>query len=309
MTKKKRGILTDSGFTLLEIILVVTILAVVSAFGVGIISSIRGMTDNTATINRMNVIVQKVRDYYRGHGALPASATVSTLTDLVPTGSSALDLEQKYRLDAWGQYFKYYAGATIVGISVDSQNIAGVLISGGPNEVIDSGTTTPFTTAVDDILVPVNVSAQAVEIALEELGVLREKVYGFDKFYNGVDNDGDGLTDEETVGCQAISTTNYTGCPPNPAPYLTDTGNDSNCGGLTLDNIESGSYPVCSALYSNALDFIVNWNRLGDEYLQDPWGNNYVWGDGSLGASDPRYHKFYSCGQNGTPGDSDDIIP
>jgi len=289
------------GFTLFEIMLVMTIIAMVSAFGVGIISSLQGMASTTGTINRMSVIEKKARDYYRGHGAMPTPS--SAPADSVPTEQSLLDLEQKFRLDAWGRYIEYHVNGTdITGVTVDTTSVAGVLISGGPNKVIDTDTTTTaFTTTGDDILVGINVSAQAVAMAIEELITLQEKVNAYDKVYQGVDNDDDGTMDE--TGCSAVTVSS--GCPLSPGTALTT--NDPSCGSATLDAWDSYA---CASPYDNVLDFIVSWYGLGDEYMTDPWDNSYDWGDATTYASsDAQYHKFFSPGPDGTSGTDDDIIP
>lgn len=334
ITGKKKVNFTDSGFTLFEIILVITIIAVVSAFGIGIISSIKGTTDNTTTQNRMNVIALKAQDYYLGHGGLPASSSPGTIVDVVPTEQAHLDLEQKYRLDAWGQYLRYYLNGTdIVGVKVDGSYVAAVLISGGPDEVIDTTIDTTaepgifiYNTTGDDILVPISVSAQAVEVALEELKVLQAKVHAYNKVYEGVDNDNDDGIDEN--GPAAVNV--VTGCPKSPPTSAPLTGpgsgqgnatglvngqgqglglglsevphNDPSTGTFTLDNW--GSY-TCPSDYDTVLKFIVNWYGLGGEYLTDPWGNDYQWG-----GTGTHYHIFYSYGPDGPTGSTnDDITP
>lgn len=327
MQMKKRGL--SRGFTLLEILLAMAIMGVIAVFGLALANSVRNATKTGETQNRMAEIAAKAKAVYRNTETLPAGAGTGAE---VPVGASDLNMEQKYRYDAWGTTLEYYrslvSGSTILDIdyyTVDGKVAGGVLISLGPNQAQDYTTSgTPvdtYTTGGDDILIPIDVSQEAVEIALEELRVLQTKVAAFDALYEGMDNDGDGIVDDGNLtGCDVAA--GGTSCP--PVSGLT---NDPNCGTMTLDQIENapGSYG-CSTQFTSAvngaLDLIIAYYSLGNissdptpgTYALDPWGNAYQWGCGSLCTttwpqSDPHYHKFFSMGPDGAAGGGDDIIP
>lgn len=346
----KRRINTyQKGFTLLEILLVIGIMGVIAVFTIAISHSIRNMTKVNDTRSRMEQIVAKAKEFYRNSGNLPGpgGTTTSTTygtTDIdmgeVPVQTSSLNLEQKFRLDAWGQYLLFHiatftaSGDTdIDGINVDGNGAAGIIISLGPNQTQDyitSGGPTPpavidYETRGDDILLPINVSQEAGEVALEELKELQSKVKAIDALYEGIDNNSSGAPDE--TGCTAASPTTATGCPPTT---LTGSGNnDPNCGTATLDYIEqnNNSYTCGNVTSNRALTAVINLYALANpQYRLDPWGNPYQWGCGTVCTSpyvpcDKQYHKFFSMGPDqtagtkgtappcvpGTPGD--DIIP
>jgi hypothetical protein len=219
-------------------------------------------------------------------------------------GTSELNLEQKHRLDGWGRYFHFNrvndsvhtTRTDITGITVDGKAVAAVVVSGGPDQAIESGNTgSPYATAGDDILLPIPVTEQALAKAIDDLRELQDKTGAFDKIFAGVDNNSSAGTDES--GCVASID-----CP------LGITGNDPNCGTATLDEI--GDYGACGYTVTSAVAFISDFYSLGTSILLDPWLNDYVWGDASTyGPTDPRYHKFFSAGPNSTAGDSDDIVP
>ena len=110
------------------------------------------------------------------------------------------------------------ANTDIDGLIVNGKNVAGVIISGGPDQNIDTvagGTgSNEFDTTNDDIVVPINVSQEAVEVALEDLKVLQAKVKAFDAVYEGIDNDGDSPTVVDESGCVAQTPQGGGICPP-----------------------------------------------------------------------------------------------
>jgi len=350
---KKEKEINKKGFTLLELLLVIGIMGIIAIFTIGISYSIRNMGKVNTTKSRMEQIAAKATEFYRGHAELPAPA--GTGNDEVPVGASDLNMEQKFRLDAWGRYMYYNRVENqnalnfhnnnitinadtltdIDGLIVDGRNVAGVIISYGPNQTLDTtiiGPNAPnyapvtYTTGGDDIVIPIDVSPEAVEIALEELKVLQAKVKAFDAVYEGIGNNSGGGVDES--GCVAQDA----GCPP------TGMNNDPNCGTATLDAIKdpSISYPSCPCSsdptwnWSTVPDtpptdepvnaFIYCLYSLADTLIYDPWLNVYEWGDAislTQGTSDPRYHKFFSRGPNGltdltdpnATNSKDDIIP
>lgn len=337
------------GFTLLELMLVLGIVGIITTFVISISSSIRNMSNVSETKNRMIEIAAKAKDYYRGHETLPDPGNLTSpppyivsntfKSGQVPTQAAALDLEQKYRLDSWGQFLEYHmttsaALTDIDGINTDGgKRVAGIIISYGPNQQQDytgppgAVIPIPFNNAGDDIIVPINVSKEATEIALEELKVLQDKVNAFDALYEGYNNDGDGQIDED--GCVNIDTGAYTGCPPAPTTSLTDGttfNDDPNCGTATLDEMEDSVTPAigyidnlstyCPANNNGvpgagqAYEALKQIYTLGDSFDSDPWGNIYSWGfPATYGTSNQRYHKFFSAGPDGFAGTPDDIFP
>ena len=297
----RNHILKNAGFSLLELLLALGILGIIAVFAVSITHSGRNLAKINDTRNRMMAIKRTALDYYQGHRDLPAPAG----TNEVPVATSALNLEQKHRLDAWGRYLHYdralhsvhTSRTDITGITVDGKEVAGVIISGGPDQSIEAvNTGSPYGSAGDDIVLPISVNEQAVNNAVHDLEVLQSKVQALDKMFAGIDNNSGGGVDEN--GCvQAI------GCP------QTGTSNDPNCSNATLDAITPSS-SFCGITVDTPAELIAGFYDLGDTILLDPWLQEYAWGGASTYAiSDPRFHKFFSAGPNGSPGDGDDVIP
>lgn len=357
MKRKKKF---NKAFTLIEILLALTIIGIVIIFTVGISHSIRNMNKVNETKKRMELIATKAKTFYRTHRNLPISAT--TPPNSVPVESDNLNMEQKYRLDAWGQYFEYHwasnpisfnidctdgpgipgsfcaaqFGANVMtvinGCNVNGRNLAGVIISRGPNQTIETvntgiGAAVVFTTSSDDIIIPIDVTQEAYEIAIADLIFLNNKVKAFDAIYAGIDNNGNGGVDEDGY----IETND---CPPNNGT------NDPNCGMATLDAIKNNTinYNGCSINGLRWGDVTTGWNgpllfetnqdcarvfihcfySLSDLAIVDPWLNGYIWGCGDcndnspmndIDANNPRYHKFFSAGPDEMLGTNDDIIP
>lgn len=343
--------ITDrQGFTLLEILLVIGIMGVIAVFTIGISHSIRNMTKANDTKSRMEQIAAKAREFYRAHENLPAPGGGAGGTE-VPVGASDLNMEQKFRLDGWGQYFFYNRAVNtspvvvdgitwaigslpvIRGVRVNGKDAAGVIISLGPNQSRDYTTTTTglpapvqiaYTTAGDDILIPIDVSQEAGEIAIEELKVLQAKVKAFDALYEGIDNSNPANNTIDESGC--VAQPSVAGqCP----PYGVISTIDPNCGTATLDFAQANNYAGCSTscnaancnwgsvtsvapFTSNdrARAFIYCLYCLSNDDIVDPWLRGYVWGSvATYAVSNPRYHKFFSAGPDGTTGNADDIIP
>lgn len=366
----------NKGFTLVELLMALAIVGIIAAFTIGIASSVRNMGKTGETERRMKIIAENTVNFYRDKQEIPrpidpASGNLVSVPAIlpavvsgnVPVGTSYLNLEQKYRLDGWGQYFRFVmaltgtvtingidippsgagyhtdANSDIDGISYSGLRVAGLMISSGPDQQFDYNvtgqdpTTITLNSGSDDMIMPINVSTVAREIAGEELTVLQEKVYAFDLIYSGVDNNGDGSVDEDNL------TSDGGTCP------KANTNNDPNNGFSTLDVIKSGGYGTASSCGCES-GGISNWDDvsgtitpgggvppiddratarvyclygLADTLMADPWLGVYVWGGSDLinTNQDPRYHKFYSWGpdqdtdyddKNGTL-DDDDIIP
>ncbi|MFC1837735.1 prepilin-type N-terminal cleavage/methylation domain-containing protein [Thermodesulfobacteriota bacterium] len=294
MTTKLR--LSNTGFSLLELLLALGILGVIAVFALSISHSTRNLAKAKNTRNTMLEIKRAALDYYSGHRDLPAPSG----SNEVPVGTSALNLEQKHRLDTWGRYFHYdraVAGSRtdITGLTVDGKAVAAVIISGGPDQTLEATNgSSPYSTAGDDIVLAVSLAEQAFAIAADDLQVLQSKVQAFDKMFAGIDNNSSSVVDED--GCSAVL-----GCPQTAT-------NDPNCGTATLDAISF--YGACGYPVTSAAVFISSFYGLGSTVLLDPWLNNYVWGKPpACGLADACYHKFFSYGPDGALGGGDDIIP
>jgi len=290
-----------AGFSLLELMLALGILGIIAVFAVSISHSTRNLTKINETKNRMGEVKRAALAYYQGHKDLPAPVG----TNEVPVAASGLNLEQKHRLDAWGRYL-YYDRAQhpvftlrtdIAGITVDNKAVAGVIVSGGPDQTIEAANTgSPYASAGDDIILPISANEQALAHARHDLEMLQDKVQALDKMFAGVDNNSGSGVDED--GCVPAM-----GCP------QSGTSNDPNCSFATLDAI-SASYPFCGITIDTPAELIAGFYDLGDTILLDPWLNEYVWGDASTyAASDPRFHRFFSAGPDGIAGNGDDVIP
>jgi len=267
MTRNNK--LKKNGFSLLELLLALGILGIIAVFALSISHSSKNLVKTTETKSRMKEVKRAVLDYYRGHQDLPDPAA----TNEVPVAATALNLEQKHRLDAWGRFFHYDLSlhavdpprTDIAGITVDGKAVAGVLISGGPDQTLEAvNAGSPYATAGDDL-------------------VLHSAL------------DSDDFVDEN--GCVPAI-----GCP------QTGTSNDPSCGTATLD--APPPYLFCSINAATPAGLIAGFYELGDRILLDPWLNEYAWGDPSTcSATDLCYHKFFSYGPDGILGGGDDIIP
>ncbi len=343
----------NKAFTLLEIAVVLSLLGVIAVFAIGISNSVQNMTKMTETKKRMNLIAEKARDYYRGHEDLPDPINPGVLNH-IPVSQNEFDMEQKYRIDGWGQYFYYnrelnqgaitydrsgvgpgsftllVIGALertlITGVTVDGKNVAGVLISGGPNQTIEAATIggdPDFITSGDDILEPIDVSTEAKEIVMADLKSLQSKVNAFDAIYEGIDNNNSGIVDEDYACEQGRSSVggahpwdpdNWPVCPPNPDVNATAV--DPNVGTFTLDYIKANIYNSGCAIIAGrpwgaittgwapwdpfarrseirddcARYFIYSLFSMPVTTMIDPWFNGYIWGCGDSICA----HKYYT---------------
>jgi hypothetical protein len=219
-----------------------------------------------------------------------------------------LNLEQKHRLDAWGQYFHYdrlqdsaYTTRTdITGISVDNRLVAGVIISAGPDQEFESANkNSPYMTGGDDIVLAISVREQAMAIAMNDLRVLQDRVEALEAMFAGIDND----SDKDIEGIDENGCTVVVGCP------QTVTANDPNCSTATLDSTTAPSV-FCGLAVSNPAELIAAFYDLGDSILLDPWLHSYVWGDpATCDPADSCYHRFFSFGPDNAIGGGDDVTP
>jgi prepilin-type N-terminal cleavage/methylation domain-containing protein len=313
----------QSGFTLVEIVLALVIIGVISAFMISISSSIRNFGRIATTKVRMETIAEKARNYYLSHKqqAVPGGASGN---DAVPISTSALNLEQKYRLDGWGKYLRYLIAdrnhpKTITGFRNRGSSIqlGAVVISSGGNQQFDYTTRnesgdTVFTLAGDDIIVGIDFNQEAIAIAQQELDVLQAKVESFDALYEGVDNDGDGKIDNLKCVADDGSSQPPTG------------NNDPNCGRATLDATEKNFYDTTESVGKydvhppsglgsedkvTAARFLIEFYNLSPEYVNDPWSHDYRWSSNLNEITPPnsnvedyfdaRHHRFWSMGPDG----------
>ncbi len=177
-----------AGFTLVELVLALVVIGVISAFMLSISSSVNNFSKLATTKVRMQNIAKQARQYFLAHRKQALAAP----DDRVPVQSGALNLEGKYRLDGWGQFFRYLLSDNtdpqkITGflLNGNSVHLGAVIISRGGNQQFDYKTSTSngntiFTLAGDDIIVGINFNQEATEIALEELKTLQDKSDGVD---------------------------------------------------------------------------------------------------------------------------------
>lgn len=325
----------QNGFTLFELLAVVMVLSILTFISVNMFNSVKARNHLTETDDRLTLIAAKLKQYYALHETLPAPVDPDGLgpepEDDVPVGVDALDLEQRYRLDAWGHYIRYLDASAINVLSIDgsSSGVAGVIVSLGPNQiqdytVDDPDNPTTFTSGGDDVHVSIDVAAEAKAITLRELKNIQEQVAAYDALFPGIDNDGDGEVDEVSdVGSGAILT--IRGAPPsrdyNTCPPANSFSNDPSGGFPTLDAIESGTIDVVTGegdynCPAPLINHFVDFYELPNSLLLDSWNQLYQWGysgklleDGSsINTTDRRYHRFYSTGPSGSDAADDSII-
>ena len=193
---KSRG----KGFGLVVLVLIVAALAVLAIGAILLSSRIMDVSSEGKTIERMKAVRDKAEEYFRGHETLPtADAGFQTNLDgsgaqntAVPVDVDALNMKTLFRMDVWEQGLVYYVapagtkGNGLAGVLVNGNEEAGFILSFGPNQKYDSSLDTSFgvnpyvlTLAGDDIVVPINVKDEALEIVNEELQVLSRKQCAF----------------------------------------------------------------------------------------------------------------------------------
>jgi len=122
-----------SAFSLIEILAVLSIVAVILFFINQAIHFYDARNDGSRVQMRMEHIVEKAKAYYLNYENLPI--ILSTLDDPVslplasdPSMESGFDIDSKYRFDSWGQAFRY------ISYSNDGKNNRPGLISIDPLE-------------------------------------------------------------------------------------------------------------------------------------------------------------------------------
>jgi prepilin-type N-terminal cleavage/methylation domain-containing protein len=314
----------QKGFSLIELLLALAILGVVAYFIVTLTNSVRHGGKVGDTKQRMEIISAKMKEYYRHQGELPEPPTG---TNEVPVDD--LNLEAKFRFDGWGQLINYFKGVSIDDVTVDGvDDMAGYLISSGGDQTgIPTSLTNSISTSDDNIVIAINVNREAMEVALDEVRELQRRVNQFDNLFTG------------SAACDAANGTTSSDCEPGGGSPVWEL-NSHNCGTGSLDQIQdegpattADNYGCDNTWYTNigrntsfsstneaALQFIIGYYALGDNYLNDPWDNPYQWGCGDYCTNtyhtfDPRYRKFFSMGPDGvnytkrTSDDSEDRGP
>ncbi len=143
-------------------------------------------------------------------------------------------------------------------IEFRGRRVAGLIISTGPDQVQSYTVTQGYPevyvldSASDDIILPIDLTVEATQIAQAELKVLNDKVMALDDRYLGVDNNEDGVQIDEE-GCKGILY-RVNGIPPIPQDFQDcnqivwdkpstvippGTDKDINCGRLTLDYMKA----------------------------------------------------------------------
>lgn len=101
----------ESGFSLVELLAASAILSLMLLLVILFLDHVQTTIRMNRTRMRLETLVDKVQEYYRGQENLPRPV-VDSVTVPPPLGEvpvAALHLGQKYRLDGWGQYVRYYA--------------------------------------------------------------------------------------------------------------------------------------------------------------------------------------------------------
>lgn len=151
-------------------------------------------------------------------------------------------------------------------IEFEGRRVAGLIISAGPDQVFGYTVTPGYPevyeldpvldpAASDDIIVPIDLNAEAIKIALSELKALNEKVTAFDDRYLGVDNNNETPPRYDEQGCQGIlygvdaldpfppgwdeCSDIRRGLPADNIPPGTTDDQDINCGRPTLDYMKA----------------------------------------------------------------------
>ncbi|MBW2369617.1 MAG: type II secretion system protein [Deltaproteobacteria bacterium] len=297
---------SHEGFTLLELLAVAMILSVLTVISLNLYNAAQARNRNTETRNRLALIEATIKQYYRAHEKLPAPPFIGSSE--VPV--EALDLVQKYRLDASGHFLTYNPGNVnnIRDILNPADGIlyAAVVESGGADQ-------NPLTDP-DNQSTYIDLTAEAKDICRKKLMILQEKVAAYDALFAGIDNNGNEIVDDiaDTGAAVVLTgpapTPNYNTCPP-----TNSVDNDPTDGLPTLDAIEAGAglinYDCVMPLIDHMISLYGLPNGVDGGFDLDPWNRKFKWGyegatrdDGTLmETTDRRYHRFYSSG----PADDD----
>gem|GEM_PF-6120725 len=297
MAEKPNDNITTDGFTLVELAAVIMIAMVIS-FGIfRLYRSMQGHAEYTATHARMQIIKDKIEQYYLSHEHLPAAGPESDETGFVknqvPVQADALDMEQKYRFDEWGRFIVYLPGD--INDIQDMDGYAAKITSAGPDQLIDPPN------EKDNIEIKIDLTRAATDIVLRKLKALQAKVVAYDAMFAGLDNDGDGVIDEDAGK--------------DPADFVEDRNNICSLTGKYDDYDPSEGLSILDkfdtlcpsiALSSRFVNFYGLKSGMPGGYDYDPWNRLFKWRglcqDGEL-----KCHVFYSMGTDGLDKTDDDI--
>jgi len=191
-------ICNQKGITLVAVILIILAVAMIAFGAISLTVNLEKIANKRSESKRIYKVRDALISYYQNYQDLPIDdSATSNPVRFTRIPVDKLGLDQKYRLDYWGQHIDLYtvqqddplvSGVirTDINAFVINDNIhqAALLISGGPNMVIDtpipSSTSSPdIDGASDDILVSVNLNEVAQKIVVDELEIIRQKLWAY----------------------------------------------------------------------------------------------------------------------------------
>lgn len=328
----KDSLCNSRGLSLIVLVMVLTVAAAAAVSIIVLKVRLQDVQRESLTKIRLDTVHSALQRYYLTHHDLPEAAG-TTPANTVPV--EALNLEQRYRLDAQGQFFHYNrlpetGNTDILGIIVNNTPVAAVLAAAGPDGVIaDANQGNPYddpNVTSDDIVVGVPLRAEATKIAQWTVEVLQREAIAYSGLFEGINNNGIGLG---AIGGPSGGDTYYPApfmapgpdgipgtpddIPVTPAPIarpgqeIDEDGCVAATGGVTFGCLHFGilsNDPDCgTASLENcptlAGDIVAAFG-LNQKYITDPWGNAYQWESIDL--------VFYSMGQDRAVGGGDDIL-
>ena len=213
------------GFSLMMMVIIMSGIFALAVATMVFSKKAMDIANQSQTTKRMITIRGAVAKAYLADpdGGFPAPAGTG-----VPVEIQDLGLTREYRLDAWGQALEYYrapivGGTTfppgipdITGVLVDGVPAGGYLLSFGSDQVRQTpslgGTPPAIDRGGDDILIPLNVQAEALAVSLRELQALAQKQCAYHK-----------TKDPEEWYSWAASSLG-SGTPPDPLVFVRDYG-------------------------------------------------------------------------------------
>jgi type II secretion system protein G len=138
MIKKRKG------FTLIEMLVVITIIGILAALFVPIIAGAIQKAKQKGTMQDMNTLAKAITEYITDHGAPPPQAGPLSSATAFYSALSGFYLKVMPQNDQWRTAFNVYCGTAITGA-----NIGGISSAGDDDFLIQSlgrdGASTPFT--------------------------------------------------------------------------------------------------------------------------------------------------------------------
>lgn len=197
MNLNKSCLSNQKGITLVAVILITMAVAMVAFGAITLTVKLGEIADKRSKSKRLYVVRDALVRHYKNYQDLPIIDNATGLITYSQVPVAALGLDQNYRLDKWGRYITLYTvqqndpldstvqRSNINAFTVDNiPNQAAVLISNGPNgnlETTVNSSTYQVTSAVssDDVIVSVNLNEAGRKIALDELEVIRKKLWAY----------------------------------------------------------------------------------------------------------------------------------